>query len=296
MKISTEIRKHTANASAEPLAGNLPDLRPTLPWSDPSPFRGKPTYYFGIMISRPAPTPMLYALRLLVASMLLIPVHGFAGDLVFHGGPERVHLLELFTSEGCSSCPPAEERLSAFQRDPGLWKRLVPVSFHVDYWDNLGWPDRYATSAYTDRQRSYARDWGSDSVYTPEFVLDGREFPIADIPVSSASGGDLTVELSSSRTLSVHYQSADPSPTTWQAHIATLGMALETDVRGGENHGRRLRQDFVALSLLTLALSPKTGSGTLTLGPPKDGERAMAVWITQGDHNTPVQATGGWTR
>ena len=100
---------------------------------------------------------MYNVVRLLVASILLIPVRGFAGDLVFHSGPEQVHLLEFFTSEGCSSCPPAEERLSALQRDPELWKSLVPVSFHVDYWDNLGWPDRYAAPAYTERQQSYPR-------------------------------------------------------------------------------------------------------------------------------------------
>ena len=239
---------------------------------------------------------MYNGLRLLVASILLIPVRAFAGDLIFHSGPGQVHLLELFTSEGCSSCPPAEERLSALQRDPELWKSLVPVSFHVDYWDNLGWPDRYAAPAYTERQQSYAREWGSDSVYTPQFVLDGREFRGAEIPGPSASGSDLTVTLNSFRTLSVHYQSAEPSLKTWQAHVATLGMALETDVRGGENNGRRLRQDFVALSLLTLALSPKTNSMTLTLPPPKDGEKAIAVWITQGNQFTPVQTTGGWTR
>ncbi len=248
------------------------------------------------MISRRAPTVMHNALHLLVASILLIPARGFGGDLIFHSGPEQVHLLELFTSEGCSSCPPAEERLSAFQRDPRLWKELVPVSFHVDYWDNLGWPDRYATPAYTERQRSYAREWGGDSVYTPEFVLDGREFRGAEIPGPPASGGDLTVRLNSSRVLSVQYQStAARSLTIWQAHIATLGMALETDVRAGENKGRRLRQDFVALSLLTLTLDPKTNSGKLTLPAPKDGEKAIAVWITRGDQSTPLQATGGWT-
>jgi hypothetical protein len=232
-------------------------------------------------------------LRLLAALILLIPVRGFAGDLIFHSGPEQVHLLELFTSEGCSSCPPAEKRLSAFQGDPRLWKELVPVSFHVDYWDYLGWPDRYAATAYTERQRSYAREWGSDSVYTPEFVLDGREFRGADFPGLSPSGGDLTVKLNSYRTLSVQYQPNAPGPATWRAHVATLGMGLETDVRAGENNGRSLRQDFVALSLQSIALHPGTKAATLTLPPPRDGEKAIAVWITQGDQSTPVQATGG---
>jgi hypothetical protein len=240
---------------------------------------------------------MYNGLRLLVASILLIPVRAFAGDLIFHSGPGQVHLLELFTSEGCSSCPPAEERMSNLQRDPGLWKDIVPVSFHVDYWDNLGWPDRFASPAYTERQQSYAREWGSGSVYTPEFVLDGHEFLGAEIPVTSVSGGNLTVKLNSSRILSVQYQPAVPSSTVaWQAHVATLGLALETDVRAGENSGRRLRHDFVALSLRSLALHPGTNFATLTLPLPDEGEKAIAIWITQADHSAPVQATGGWTR
>jgi hypothetical protein len=236
-------------------------------------------------------------IRLFVAGILLVPAAGFADGLTFHSGPGRVHLLELFTSEGCSSCPPAEERVSALRRDPGLWKVLVPVAFHVDYWDNLGWPDRFASPAYTARQQRYAGAWGGNSVYTPEFVLDGREFRGGGIPEHAAAGGDLTVMLDASRTLSVQYQPAEPGAGAgWQAHVATLGADLETDVRAGENGGRRLHHDFVALSLLSVDLSPGTHSGTQMLPPPKTGEKAIAVWITQSDQLTPVQATGGWIR
>jgi hypothetical protein len=128
-------------------------------------------------------------------------------------------------------------------------------------------------------------------------VLDGREFREAEIPAASASGGNLTVKLAASRILSVQYQPATPgAAVAWQAHVATLGIGLETDVRAGENGGRRLRHDFVALSLLPLPLNPGTNSGTLALPLPKDGEKAIAVWITKGDRSAPVQATGGWTR
>ncbi len=223
-------------------------------------------------------------------------LRAFPADLVFHSGPEQVHLLELYTSEGCSSCPPAEERFSALERDPGLWKTLVPVAFHVDYWDNLGWPDRFASPAFTARQQSYAQEWGAGSVYTPEFVLDGREFRGADIPASSAPGGNLTVKLDSSRKLTVQYQPASPGAAGWEAHAATLGMGLETSVRAGENGGRRLRHDFVVLSLVSLPLHGGTNSASLTLPAPKDGEKAIAVWITQADRSTPVQAAGRWTK
>ena len=213
---------------------------------------------------------MRTVLQFLLATSLLLTASAVAGDTIFQSGPQQAHLLELFTSEGCSSCPPAEEHLSNLQSDPRLWKQIVPVAFHVDYWDKLGWPDRFASPAYTERQQSYAREWGSGSVYTPEFVLDGHEFVGAEIPVTSVSGGILTVKLNSSRILSVQYQpSAQSSTVAWQAHVATLGIALKTDVRAGENSGRHLRHDFVALSLLSLALHPGTNFASLTLPLPQ---------------------------
>jgi hypothetical protein len=78
------------------------------------------------------------------------------------------------------------------------------------------------------------------------------------------------------------------------AHVATLGIGLETDVRGGENGGRRLRHDFVALSLEALPLNGGATAAKLTLPTQKAGEKAIALWITQADHSAPIQAVGGW--
>src|SRR3978361_2017969 len=93
----------------------------------------------------------------------------------FDSGPAQTALLELYTSEGCSSCPPAEAQLTRLKSDPGLWKKFVPLAYPVDYWDRLGWRDRFAAPTWTVRQNRYASFWQSDSVYTPAFVLDGRE-------------------------------------------------------------------------------------------------------------------------
>ena len=89
----------------------------------------------------------------------------------FQSGHTQSSLIELFTSEGCSSCPPAEKWLSALKSNQDLWKKTVPVAFHVDYWDRLGWRDRFAKPEFTSRQQRYAAAWGGDSVYTPGLWL-----------------------------------------------------------------------------------------------------------------------------
>src|SRR5213592_2697372 len=94
----------------------------------------------------------------------------------FESGKTQTSLIELFTSEGCSSCPPAEKWMSALKTNPDLWKKVVPIAFHVDYWDHLGWRDRFSKPQFTERQRRYAAAWGGDSIYTPGFVLNGREW------------------------------------------------------------------------------------------------------------------------
>src|SRR4029077_19077011 len=108
-----------------------------------------------------------------------------AGDRLFESGQKKTHLIELFTSQGCSSCPPAEAWLSKLKAEPGLWKDFVPLAFHVDYWDRLGWRDSYAAKEWTARQYQYSANWKSASVYTPGFVLDGREWLDRNVPAPS---------------------------------------------------------------------------------------------------------------
>src|SRR5689334_522273 len=94
----------------------------------------------------------------------------------FESGETRNVLIELFTSEGCSSCPAAEKWLGALKSNQDLWRKIVPVAFHVDYWDRLGWRDRFAKPEFTARQQRYAAAWGGDAVYTPGFVINGKEW------------------------------------------------------------------------------------------------------------------------
>jgi len=83
-------------------------------------------------------------------------------------------VIELFTSQGCSSCPPADRLLSRLAAEPGYRGRVVPLAFHVDYWDYIGWRDPFSSPRWSERQRDYGRSLGLGTVYTPQLVIDGR--------------------------------------------------------------------------------------------------------------------------
>ena len=99
---------------------------------------------------------------------LLISFSSLLYAEVMISSPEtRVNVLELYTSEGCSSCPPADKYISELKSHPGLWTSLIPVAFHVDYWNYIGWEDRFSSPEYSARQRRYARSKNLKTVYTP---------------------------------------------------------------------------------------------------------------------------------
>jgi hypothetical protein len=143
----------------------------------------------------------------------------------------------------------------------------------------------------------YASEWGSGSVYTPEFVLDGKEFRGGEIGGADDSAGTLTAKLKSTGELTIHYEAPPHAASaTWAAHIATLGMDIETDVRGGENGGRRLRHDFVVLFLTSQPLDSSGNTVSLKLPPAENSGKAIAIWVTRAGSSTPFQAAGGWLR
>ncbi|HEY2720627.1 MAG TPA: DUF1223 domain-containing protein, partial [Chitinophagaceae bacterium] len=107
-------------------------------------------------------------------------------------------VLELFTSEGCSSCPPADRLLPQFANENS---NIIPLSFHVDYWNNLGWKDPFSNSIFSDRQKEYARQFKLESIYTPELVINGKYELIgsdktsADADIKKSLGENGTVKL-----------------------------------------------------------------------------------------------------
>src|SRR5215469_1671392 len=141
----------------------------------------------------------------------------------FESGETQNTLIELFTSEGCSSCPPAEKWLSGLKSNQELWKRIIPVAFHVDYWDHLGWRDRFAKSEFTSRQQRYAAAWGGDSVYTPGFVDNGKEwrnwFGGNAVPPISTRVGVLRVSLGNDGKLTATFVPETTQPRTLALNV-----------------------------------------------------------------------------
>jgi hypothetical protein len=220
-----------------------------------------------------------------------------AAPVKFSSGVARTHLIELYSSEGCSSCPPAEQWLGALRDDPRLWRDFVPVAFHVVYWDQLGWRDRFASKDFTDREYTYARNWASDAVYTPCFVLDGGEWRSAfsrkPPPASGEVAGVLSAVYDENGRLKVMFES--PEAERCEVHGAILGGGIVSGVGAGENEGRTLHHDFVALTLQSAPL--RAGATELELPLPKVAgvtRHALAVWVTHRGEIAPLQATGGW--
>ena len=180
--------------------------------------------------------------RLMVVLGLLTPGAAFPGQLVCASGPAQVALVELFTSEGCSSCPPAEQWLADRRTDPGLWHAFVPVAWHVIYWDGLGWADRWAQRAFADRQYAYASAWHGESVYTPCFVRNGREWRPGRADVPERSGGTLAVRYDpQTGALDATFRPANPTPgLVFELYAVQLGGGLRSQVKAGENAGRVL--------------------------------------------------------
>jgi hypothetical protein len=222
----------------------------------------------------------------------------------FESGDTQCSLIELFTSEGCSSCPPAEKWLGALKSSSDLWKRAVPVAFHVDYWDHLGWRDRFAKPEFTARQQRYAAAWGGDSVYTPGFVVNGKEwrawFGGSGMPTTSTKVGVLRVSASDDGKVSATFAPDTAQSRPLALNVALLGNDLESDVKRGENSGRKLRHDFVVLQLANSEMTNQgnlwTGTDLLSINSGSDKATALAAWVRSGETAQPIQATGGWLK
>jgi hypothetical protein len=183
---------------------------------------------------------------------------------------KRSVIVELFTSEGCSSCPPADALLGQLRQEKNAnGAEVIPLGFHVDYWDSLGWRDRFDSPAYSQRQEDYARKLHIEGPYTPQMVVNGQaEFVGNDaarareaIAQSSSEASLAQVEIATSPgpELSVKVKSVEPA----EVMLAITEDNLATKVGAGENGGRTLRHSAVVRELRRLgALKDSHWAGT----------------------------------
>ncbi len=156
-------------------------------------------------------------------------------------------VVELYTSEGCNSCPPADRWISSLKAEPGV----VALAFHVDYWDRLGWKDRFASPAYTQRQAQQQQSNGARFSYTPQVVLNGIDRPQwhsqpATNAVRERAPAKVEVVLTrNGRELQAHVRALPGAPARLAAYWAVSENGHSTAVKAGENQGETLKHDFV---------------------------------------------------
>ncbi|MGW3889957.1 DUF1223 domain-containing protein [Micromonospora chokoriensis] len=209
-------------------------------------------------------------------------------------------VVEMFTSQGCNSCPPAEELLTEIERDARERGQAVfGLGFHVDYWDDLGWPDQFADAAYTARQEAYARALGTRGLYTPQMVVNGTvEFVGSDRrQASGAIASALAAPAATSLRVSVaefdgqravlDYQAERP-PEHTVVNVAIVERGLDSEIARGENAGRTLRQDNVVRAFASTSLNAERGRMELVAPVHLDPRSAAVVAYVQENGNRAI--------
>jgi hypothetical protein len=234
------------------------------------------------------------ALGAAAALLMTCPLPGFAAPTcAAASGPRTMPLVELYTSEGCNSCPPADRWLSSSFAPGAAIAGAIPLAFHVDYWDRLGWKDRFATPAWTQRQYAAARATRSNLVYTPQVLVQGKDFPDwraagngkaaiaaagarparADIALEATLRPDAVAVKAAARVPG----GADRKGTALFVALADSGLVSE--VKAGENAGARLSHDHVVRVLhggIRVDANGDIGSD-IVLPLPAERGRAMSV-------------------
>ncbi len=209
---------------------------------------------------------MLRFFFILLGVVVITPVVGAAEQ-----GTEPFALVELFTSEGCSSCPPADillSKLAASAQQQGL--NIYPISLHVDYWNRLGWRDPFSQKQFTIRQQEYAQFFNADQVATPQFVINGSRYVLSadssklqrlvNQALSEEVSGVLNLSLrrvAESKVQVAFVYEGDLTDRLLQAVL--IERIVDVSVASGENAGRKLRHNNVARQWQTLKLPQERG-------------------------------------
>jgi hypothetical protein len=239
----------------------------------------------------------LFNAALLAAALLTVAPSGWAGaaapGCAVESGPATVALVELYTSEGCDSCPPADRWLASSFPPGAGGGGAVALAFHVDYWDRLGWKDRFASAAWTKRQYAEANAARSALVYTPQVLLQGRDFrdwhgggKIAAAVAAATRAPerahivlDVTPQKGAVAAKATARVFADADRKAAVLFIALADSGLVSEVKAGENAGKRLAHDHVVRAMRDDIGIDARGDGTGTVVLPLPAESGTAATI-----------------
>jgi len=247
------------------------------------------------------------------AIRLLFLLASLQGAVVASGEPPRPPVIvELFTSEGCSSCPPADALLQKLA-DDASGAPVIALGEHVDYWDHQGWKDRFSSAALTQRQRQYAFRFNVESIYTPQMVVDGR----AELIGSDAGAARRAIDRAAAQPhgmvrIAIDQGTAAPRASQLTAMVSVTDLPavargdradlvvavtedhLSSDVKRGENHGRVLKHAAVVRQLTTIGEAPAPATAAraeLTIDPAWNRERLTVVAFVQERHSRTILAS-----
>jgi hypothetical protein len=176
------------------------------------------------------------------------------------------NIIELYTSEGCSSCPPADRWLNKLIERDDLWHHVIPIKFHVDYWNYIGHRDPFSSKESTRRQRAYGNLWRAPHIYTPEFVLNNQEWRswFRKVPTKKRRSGNGNLELkrNDSRTINFSFSSND-NYGSYSILVVEQRNNIEHKIKRGENAGKVLKHHFSVVSQDRIRLNKVDGKYTL---------------------------------
>jgi hypothetical protein len=204
-------------------------------------------------------------------------------------------VVELFTSEGCSSCPPADNLLTRLARSfPDI--EVIPLSEHVDYWNHLGWTDRFSAPLFSARQQDYGRTFKLENVYTPQMVVDGEaEFNGSDagraqqeiLKAAQDPKAALAIAMRSDDVAHLQITGVPAGVRSVDMFLAITETGLETIPRAGENNGHRLRHTGVVRTLTSIGhfdarkSAVYSADARVSLNPQWSRENLRLVWFVQ---------------
>jgi len=201
-------------------------------------------------------------------------------------------LVELYTSEGCSSCPPADRWVSTLAGRSDV----IALAYHVDYWDGPGWRDRFAQAAFTRRQAASQRTSGARFSYTPQVVVDGRDtperpFPSLRSPVERTAPQVTLTLARGAKALELSVSTSAMAPARLDGFVAVVDDGLSSRVAGGENRGATLHHDAVVRELLSWSATRSSQAFEFTSTTvPESGAHRHWVAVALDDAGRPVQA------